>query len=130
MDPVKRPPHQVGTAGHSDKVRVIGHQTVGVDRHVEHARRLREKPEIESTDLALIFTNEKAINSLLSGKLTLNADASAAAGSWERKIQAGVPILLGSGIYAWSSSRGLFVGASLDGAANYDGEYKQRKSLW
>jgi lipid-binding SYLF domain-containing protein len=65
----------------------------------------------------LIFTSENAINSLLRGKLTLNADASAAAGPVGRKLQVGVPILLTSGIWAYSRSRGLFAGVSLDGAA-------------
>jgi lipid-binding SYLF domain-containing protein len=72
----------------------------------------------QSTDLVLVFTNEDAINSILKGKLTLNADASAAAGSVGRKAQAGVPILVNSGIYSFmSKSRGLFAGVSLDGAA-------------
>src|SRR6185369_12704637 len=56
---------------------------------------------IQSTDLVLIFTSEDAIDSLLRGKLTLNADASAAAGPWGKKLQVGVPILLNSGIYAF-----------------------------
>jgi lipid-binding SYLF domain-containing protein len=72
---------------------------------------------IQSTDLVLIFTDERAINSLLRGKLTLNADASAAAGPYGRKASVGVPILLNAGIYAWSRSRGLFAGVSLDGSA-------------
>jgi lipid-binding SYLF domain-containing protein len=72
---------------------------------------------IQSTDLVLIFTNTDAVRSLLRGKLTLNADASAAAGPVGRKAQAGVPILMNSGIYAFSRSKGLFAGVSLDGAA-------------
>jgi lipid-binding SYLF domain-containing protein len=72
---------------------------------------------VQSTDLVLIFTNEDAVNALLRGKLTLNADASAAAGPIGRKAQVGVPILINSGIYTYSRSRGLFAGVSLDGAA-------------
>lgn len=71
---------------------------------------------LQSTDLVLVFTNEGAVSSLLRGKLTLNADASAAAGPLGRKAQVGVPILMSSGIYAFSRSRGLFAGVSLDGA--------------
>jgi lipid-binding SYLF domain-containing protein len=70
----------------------------------------------QATDLVLIFTSESAIRSLLRGPLTLNADASAAAGPFGRKLQVGVPILLNSGIYAYSRSRGLFAGISLDGS--------------
>jgi len=70
----------------------------------------------QSTDLVLIFTDEDAIKSLLRGKLTLNADASAAGGPWGRKIQVGVPVLMNSGIYTWSRSEGVFAGVSLDGA--------------
>ena len=68
----------------------------------------------QSTDLVLVFTNEDAIRGLLRGKLTLNADASAVAGPAGRTVQAGVPISFNSGIYAYSSSTGLFAGASLE----------------
>lgn len=71
----------------------------------------------ESTDLILIFTDEKAIDSLLKGKLTLNADASAAAPSSGRQIGAGAPVLLKGGIYSYSRSKGIYAGVSLDGAA-------------
>jgi len=72
---------------------------------------------VESTDLVLVFTDESAIRALLRGKLTLNADASAAAGPIGRYLEAGVPILLNSGIYAYSQSKGLFAGVSVDGSA-------------
>jgi len=72
---------------------------------------------IQSTDLVLIFTNQDAVNALLRGKLTLNADASAAAGPVGRMAAAGVPILINSGILTYSRSKGLFAGVSLDGAA-------------
>jgi lipid-binding SYLF domain-containing protein len=72
---------------------------------------------IQSTDLVLFFTDEDAINSLLRGKLTLNADAAAAGGPFGKNLQVGVPIMMNSGIYAYSDSRGLYAGVSLDGAA-------------
>ena len=72
---------------------------------------------VESTDLVLVFTDESAINALLRGKLTLNADASAAAGPFGRTLTVGVPILLNSGIWAYSRSKGLYAGISLDGSA-------------
>ena len=70
----------------------------------------------QSTDLILIFTNHEGVDALLRGKLTLNADASAAVGPFGRDAQVGIPILLSSGIYAYSRSKGLYAGVSLDGA--------------
>ena len=70
----------------------------------------------ESTDLVLIFTDEKANESLLKSKLTLNADASAASPFLGRDISAGAPAHLKGGIYSYSRSKGVFAGASLDGA--------------
>jgi lipid-binding SYLF domain-containing protein len=70
----------------------------------------------ESTDLVLVFTSKGAIQSLLSGQLTLNADASAASPWLGRRAGAGVPVLLRGGIYSWSRTKGVFLGASLDGA--------------
>ena len=59
MDSMKRPPHGVGVVRHSYKVRMIRHQTVGVYQHVKHARRLRQKPEID----AAIFVIAKDVQS-------------------------------------------------------------------
>jgi len=72
---------------------------------------------VQSTDLVLIFTNTGAVRSLLRGKMTLNADASAAAFKWGRKGLVGIPLLVNSGIYTFSRSRWAFAGVSLDGAA-------------
>jgi len=71
---------------------------------------------IQSTDLVLVFRDRKAVHSLLRGKLTLNGDASAAAGPWGREAQAGVDIGMSSGILAYSHAKGLFAGISLDGS--------------
>jgi lipid-binding SYLF domain-containing protein len=70
----------------------------------------------QSTDLVLVFTSDDAIHALLKGKFTLNADASAASPVWGRKVGVGAPILLQSGIYTFSHSRGIFAGISVDGA--------------
>jgi len=73
---------------------------------------------IESTDLVLVFTNEKAVESILKGRFTLNADAAGAAGPYGRKAQIGMPIQASAGIMSFMSrSRGVFAGISLDGAA-------------
>jgi lipid-binding SYLF domain-containing protein len=73
---------------------------------------------VEAVDLVLIFTNRDAVNALLNGKMTINGDASAAAGPVGGTAQAGVPLLVNSGIVTFvSKSKGLFAGISLDGAA-------------
>jgi len=72
---------------------------------------------VEATDLVLVFLDAKGINSLLSGKVTLGADATVAAGPVGRKASAGTDIKLNAAIYSYSRSKGLFAGVSLDGAA-------------
>ncbi len=72
---------------------------------------------VEATDLVLVFTDGKGIQSLMDGKVTLGADATVAAGPVGRKASAGTDIKLTSAIYSYSRSKGLFAGVSLDGAA-------------
>jgi lipid-binding SYLF domain-containing protein len=70
----------------------------------------------QSTDLVLVFTSRKGVDSLLSSKLKLGADASVAAGPVGRAAEAGTDVKLNSEVYAYSRSKGLFAGISLDGA--------------
>ncbi|MGC2062118.1 MAG: lipid-binding SYLF domain-containing protein [Thermodesulfovibrionales bacterium] len=72
---------------------------------------------VESMDIVLVFKNESTIRHMLSGKFTIGADASVAAGPVGRGGQAATDIELKSEIYSYSRSRGLFVGLSLEGAA-------------
>jgi lipid-binding SYLF domain-containing protein len=73
---------------------------------------------LEGTDLVLVFTSQQAVDSILKGKFTLNADASGAIGMVGRKAQIGMPVLAGGSIMTFMSrSRGVFAGISLDGAA-------------
>ncbi len=71
---------------------------------------------VEATDIVLVFTDEDGIKHLLKSKLKLGADASAAAGPIGRKAEVGTDILLRSGVFAYSRSKGLFAGISLDGS--------------
>lgn len=72
---------------------------------------------VSSTDLVLIFTDSKALDLLSGGNdLKLGVDASVAAGPIGRSAEAGVNANLKTGIYAYSRSKGLFAGVSLDGA--------------
>jgi len=71
---------------------------------------------VQATDLVLVFTDESGIKGLLDGKLKLGADASATAGPVGRKAEIGTDVLLKSGIFSYSRSKGLFAGVSLDGS--------------
>ena len=70
----------------------------------------------EATDLVLVFTDQGGVNSLLSSKLKLGADASVAAGPIGRTAQADTDIKLNASIYSYSRSKGLFGGIALNGA--------------
>ncbi len=71
----------------------------------------------QSTDIILVFKSKKSISGILSGKFTLGADASIAAGPVGRHAGAGTDVRLKAEIYSYSRSRGLFAGVALEGAA-------------
>lgn len=71
---------------------------------------------VQSSDVILVFKTRKSIEGLLSGKLTLGADASAAAGPVGREASAATDGRLQAEIYSYSRSRGLFAGVSIDGS--------------
>jgi lipid-binding SYLF domain-containing protein len=71
----------------------------------------------ESTDLILVFKTLKGVESLMKGKVTLGADASAAAGPVGRNAKAATDVMLKAEILSYSRARGLFAGVSLEGAA-------------
>jgi lipid-binding SYLF domain-containing protein len=71
---------------------------------------------VQASDVVLVFPDESGIKGLLKGKVKLGADASAAAGPVGRKAEVGTDVLLRSGILAYSRSKGLFAGISLDGS--------------
>jgi lipid-binding SYLF domain-containing protein len=71
---------------------------------------------VQASDIVLVFTDESGIKGLLKGKVKLGADASATAGPVGRKAEVGTDILLRSGVFAYSRSKGLFAGISLDGS--------------
>ncbi len=73
-----------------------------------------------ATDLVLVFTDRKALETLESGKdLKLGVDAGIVAGPIGRSAEAGTNAKLESAIYAYSRSKGLFAGVALDGAVLY-----------
>jgi lipid-binding SYLF domain-containing protein len=69
-----------------------------------------------STDLIMLFMNDRALQSLMSDKFKLGADASVAAGPVGRSATAGTDLKLNAEILSYSRSKGVFVGVSLDGA--------------
>jgi lipid-binding SYLF domain-containing protein len=71
---------------------------------------------VQATDVVLVFTDRNGFKGLLEGKVKLGADASVAAGPVGRKAEASTDVLLKSGVLAYSRSKGLFAGVSLDGA--------------
>jgi lipid-binding SYLF domain-containing protein len=71
---------------------------------------------VQATDIVLVFTDEEGLKGLLKGKLKLGADASATAGPVGRNANVGTDILLRSAVFAYSRSKGLFAGISLDGS--------------
>ncbi len=71
---------------------------------------------VEATDLVLVFTNDEGFKGLLKGKVKLGADANVAAGPVGRTAEVGTDVLLKSAVFAYSRSKGLFAGVSLDGS--------------
>ncbi len=71
---------------------------------------------IEKTDLVLVFKTRKSLERALQGKLTLGSDVAVAVGPLGRDTEVASDRALKADIYAYSRSRGLFVGVSLEGA--------------
>jgi SH3 domain-containing YSC84-like protein 1 len=71
---------------------------------------------LQVTDIVLVFKTRGGVRSLMNGKLTLGADAAAAAGPVGREAAAATDEQLQAQILTWSRSRGLFAGVSLDGS--------------
>lgn len=70
----------------------------------------------QATDYVLLVMNPKGANSILSSKVKLGADASAAAGPKGRAAAADTDIVMRAEILSYSRSRGLFAGVSLEGS--------------
>jgi lipid-binding SYLF domain-containing protein len=71
---------------------------------------------VQATDIVLVFRTERGVDSIVSGKFTLGADAAVAAGPVGRTASASTDAQLKAEIYSYSRSRGLFAGVALDGA--------------
>lgn len=70
----------------------------------------------QATDFVLLVMNPKGADSILSSKVKLGADASAAAGPKGRTAAADTDIVMRAEVLTYSRSRGLFAGISLEGS--------------
>jgi SH3 domain-containing YSC84-like protein 1 len=70
----------------------------------------------EATDFVLLIMNEKGAESVMSSKVKLGADASAAAGPVGRTSSAETDAVMKAEILSWSRARGVFGGVSLEGS--------------
>lgn len=70
----------------------------------------------QATDFVLLVMNPRGANSILSSKVKLGADASAAAGPKGRSAAADTDIVMQAEVLTYSRSRGLFAGISLEGS--------------
>lgn len=70
----------------------------------------------QSTDIVLVFKSRRGVDGIASGKLTLGADASVAAGPVGRHTEVATDIQFEAEVYSYSRSRGLFAGVSIEGS--------------
>ena len=70
----------------------------------------------EQADLVLLIMNEDGVKHLLQDKFTLGGEASAVAGPVGRTAEAATDAQMHAETLSWSRSRGIFLGASLQGS--------------
>jgi len=81
----------------------------------------------EATDFILLVMNPKGAHSLLSSKVKLGGDASAAAGPKGRSAEAATDVVMSAEILSYSRAKGLFAGISLEGSTlRSDGSANQK----
>jgi lipid-binding SYLF domain-containing protein len=69
----------------------------------------------QSTDYVLLVMNDRGASSVLSSKVKLGADATAAAGPKGRSVSAATDAAMKAEMLSYSRARGLFAGVSLEG---------------
>ena len=70
----------------------------------------------QATDFVILVMNDRGVESLLSSKVKLGADASAAAGPKGRTAAAATDAWMRAEMLSYSRARGLFAGVSLEGS--------------
>jgi lipid-binding SYLF domain-containing protein len=71
----------------------------------------------QSTDVVLLVMNRRGVEALLTSKVKLGGEASAAAGPKGRTVGASTDATMRAEMLSYSRSRGLFAGVSLEGAS-------------
>lgn len=69
----------------------------------------------QEADLILLVMNQGGVKHLLQDKFTVGGELSAVAGPVGRKVEVATDAQLHAQILSWSRSRGVFLGASLEG---------------
>jgi lipid-binding SYLF domain-containing protein len=70
----------------------------------------------QSADVVMLIMNKNGVDHLLADRFTIGGEATATAGPVGRTAQAATDAQMHAQILSWSRSRGLFVGAALDGS--------------
>jgi lipid-binding SYLF domain-containing protein len=70
----------------------------------------------QATDFVLLIMNDSGANSIMSSKVKVGADASAAAGPVGRNASAETDVVMKAEILSYSRAKGLFAGISLEGS--------------
>src|SRR6266852_4790369 len=70
----------------------------------------------QATDFVLLVMNPRGARAILSSKVKLGADASAAAGPKGRTANASTDVTMRAEVLSYSRNRGLFAGLSLEGS--------------
>jgi lipid-binding SYLF domain-containing protein len=70
----------------------------------------------QATDFVLLVMNPRGASSILSSKVKLGGDASAAAGPKGRDAEADTDVTMRAEVLTYSRARGLFAGVSLEGS--------------
>jgi len=81
---------------------------------------------VAGTDLVMLFMDHEGARHLLAADWKIGADAGIAAGPWGRDASANTPVNLSAGILTYSRSKGLFIGAALNGANVHADEHAIR----
>jgi lipid-binding SYLF domain-containing protein len=71
----------------------------------------------QATDFVLLVMNQRGAKAILSSKVKLGADASAAAGPKGRDASAETDVTMRAEVLTYSRARGLFAGVSLQGSS-------------
>ena len=99
------------------------------ERQQWHARRRQHRLQIggEATDLILLVMNGRgSMESILSSKVKLGADASVAAGPKGRDASADTDAWMRAEILSYSRSRGVFAGISLGSTIRSDDDASEQ----